>query len=369
MPDLYIGLISGTSVDGIDAALVDFSDNAIRLVEFHYQPFDEELRNAIYRLSQPDQAVRLKDYGELDRRLGALFADAVSALLAKAHVDAASVNAIGSHGQTVYHAPEPPYGFTLQIGDPNVIAERTRITTVADLRRRDIAAGGQGAPLVPAFHSAVFADSARARVILNIGGIANLTVLNDQPVIGFDTGPGNGLMDWWCQRQRQQAYDAGGTWAATGKVDKDLLAALLDDRYFRLPPPKSTGREYFSGAWLTEKLEPFADLPPQDVQATLCQFTADSITAAIRAWTGETGQVLVCGGGTHNHHLIGLLEKALKIPVESTARFGIDPDCVEAMAFAWLAKRTLQNQSGNLPSVTGAKTPVTLGGIYLGKTA
>ncbi|MDT4332456.1 anhydro-N-acetylmuramic acid kinase [Methylomonas sp. MED-D] len=366
MPDLYIGLISGTSVDGIDAALVDFSDGAIRLIAFHYHPFGEELRNAIYRISQPNQPVYLKEYGELDCRLGILFGDAATALLAKANIDASSVNAIGSHGQTIYHAPEPPFPFTLQIGDPNVIAECTGITTVADLRRRDIAAGGQGAPLVPAFHSAVFGDSTQTRVIVNIGGIANITVLNDQPVIGFDTGPGNGLMDWWCQRHRQQAYDAGGAWAAAGKVHVGLLATLLDDRYFRLPPPKSTGKEYFSSAWLTEKLQPFGDLPPQDVQATLCQFTADSIAAAIASWAAETGQVLVCGGGAHNHHLLVLLEKSLKIPVESTARFGIDPNCVEAMAFAWLAKRTLQNQAGNLTSVTGAKTPVTLGGIYPG---
>lgn len=367
MAELYIGLMSGTSLDGIDAGLVDFSDGKITLLAFHYHPFAEALRRQIHNLSQPDRPISLKDYGLMDTQLGILFADATLTLLEKAQIPASEIKAIGSHGQTVYHAPEPPYGFSLQIGDPNRIAEITGITTIADFRRRDIAVGGQGAPLVPAFHEAVFTDKQQTRSVLNIGGIANITVLDGCQVIGFDTGPGNTLMDFWHQQHRSQPYDRNGDWAASGRVDTALLTALLDDDYFRLPPPKSTGKEYFSPAWLQQKLNRFANLKAEDIQATLCRFSADSITDAIHRYAPNTEQTLVCGGGTHNAQMMKLLQKSLNMPVISTAELGIDPDHVEAIAFAWLARQTLNSLPGNLCSVTGAKAPVILGGIYPGK--
>jgi anhydro-N-acetylmuramic acid kinase len=359
--------MSGTSLDGIDAGLVDFSDGKIRLVDFHYQPFSAELRQQIHRLSQPDQTILLKDYGSLDVHLGGLFANAALALLDKAQIPASAIKAIGSHGQTVYHAPEPPQGFSLQIGDPNRIAEITGITTVADFRRRDIAVGGQGAPLVPAFHRAAFGNETRARTILNIGGIANITVLDGEAVAGFDTGPGNTLMNLWCERHLDQPYDHDGEWAASGQVNLALLSTLKDDDYFRLPPPKSTGKEYFSPAWLQQKLKPFSELKLEDVQATLCRLTADSISEAISRYAPHTTQTLVCGGGAHNRHLLNLLGRNLNMKVNSTAELCIAPDHVEAIAFAWLARQTINNLPGNLCSVTGAKTPVVLGGIYPGR--
>lgn len=367
VPELYIGLMSGTSLDGIDAGLVDFSDGKIRLVAFHYQPFSAELRRRIHLISQPDQAVLLKDYGSLDALLGQLFAEAIQILLNKAKIPASAIKAIGSHGQTVYHAPEPECGFSLQIGDPNRIAEITGITTIADFRRRDIAVGGQGAPLVPAFHQAVFADNTQAGTVLNIGGIANITVLEGNNVLGFDTGPGNTLMDLWCGQHLNQAYDHGGKWAASGRVEAGLLEALKDDDYFRIAPPKSTGKEYFSPAWLKQKLRPFSELKAEDIQATLCQLSADSIADAIRQYAPRTTEIIVCGGGAHNRQLMTLLQQNLSMPVVSTTEHGIDPDHVEAIAFAWLARQTFNNLPGNLCSVTGAAAPVILGGIYPGK--
>lgn len=367
VPELYIGLMSGTSIDGIDAGLVDFSHGKIELIAFHYQAFPEELRQRIHNLSQPDQPILLKDYGNLDSRIGQLFAGAAQQLLDNTKIPASSITAIGSHGQTVYHAPESSNGFSLQIGDPNRITQLTGITTVADFRRRDIAVGGQGAPLVPAFHQAVFADKSITRTVVNIGGIANITVLDRNPVIGFDTGPGNGLMDWWCQQHCGTPYDRNGDWAAGGQVLPTLLDSLKDDIYFQLAPPKSTGKEYFSSAWLTKKLALFTGVAPVDVQATLCQFSADTITKAIQSHAPNTAQTLICGGGAHNTQLLARLRQNLQEPVMPTSELGIDPDHVEAIAFAWLARQTLNNLPGNLCSVTGADAPVILGGIYPGK--
>ncbi|WP_445371539.1 anhydro-N-acetylmuramic acid kinase [Methylomonas sp. HW2-6] len=367
MAELYIGLMSGTSIDGIDAGLVDFAGNKITLVEFHYQPFPPALRQSIQAISQANQAVRLLDYGHLDSQIGRLFGEAANALLKKTGIPANAIKAIGSHGQTVCHAPDGSDGFTLQIGDPNRIAEITGITTVADFRRRDIAAGGQGAPLVPAFHQAVFADPSQTRTVVNIGGIANITILDDKPAIGFDTGPGNGLIDYWYQQHHSGMFDPSGEWAASGRIDQELLAALKDDPYFRLAPPKSTGKEYFSAAWLARKIETFENLPAQDIQATLCQFSADTISDAIRQHAPGATQTFICGGGAHNRHLLRLLAGNLRIPVASTAEIGVDPDHVEAIAFAWLARQTLNGLPGNLCNVTGARAPVILGGIYPGR--
>ncbi len=372
MPEFYIGLMSGTSLDGIDAALVDFSDNRMRLHSFAYSPFSEQLKVQIQQLSQADAVISLLDYGALDAALGELFASTVQTLITKAKVPAAAIKAIGSHGQTVYHAPHAPYHFSLQIADPNIIAQRTGITTVADFRRRDIAAGGQGAPLVPAFHQAVFQQAGESRCVVNIGGIANITVLPaavSEVVLGFDTGPGNTLMDYWVQRHTNSAYDVEGAWAATGIINYPWVKQLMQDSYFALPPPKSTGKEYFSYAWLHEKLTHVAGTPA-DIQASLCWLTATTIVAAIRDYAPATQQLLVCGGGVHNTYLMTLLAELLNryapaCTMSSTEAFGVHPDHVEAMAFAWLARQTLLHKPVAMQAVTGAKTAVILGGIYL----
>lgn len=368
MPDRYIGLISGTSLDGIDAALVDFSGGKIRLVDFAYQAYPDTLKAGIARLSAADALVTLKDYGTLDGQLGHLFADTALALLAKAQVPATAIRAIGSHGQTVYHAPDGPYPFSLQIGDPNLIAERTGIMTIADFRRRDMAANGQGAPLVPAFHQAVFGDSGVARCIVNIGGIANITVLSghlNDPVIGFDTGPGNTLMDQWIFRHLKQHYDANGEWARSGQIQPELVSKLYEDAYFYAVPPKSTGREYFSLPWL-ENSAVLADYRPEDVQASLCHLTACTIAGHIKQYASTSQDVIVCGGGAHNAYLLELLGQQLGCPVQTSDAFGIHPDHVEAMAFAWLARQTHHHLPGNLKEVTGADKAVVLGGVYWG---
>ena len=364
MAEHFIGLMSGTSIDGIDAALVEFDQNHIRLLAFHYQAFPSELRERIHSISQADQTILLKDYGQLDSFLGDYFAEAALAVLAKSQLSATDISAIGSHGQTVYHAPEGTEGFTLQIGDPNRIAQHTGITTIADFRRRDIAAGGQGAPLVPAFHQSVFNPEQGAKVILNIGGIANISILNGQQILGFDTGPGNTLMDTWCQQQTGQRYDQYGAWAASGVINSELLHQLKADSYFSALPPKSTGKEYFSGAWLDQQLANFPKLAPADIQATLCQLTADTIIDAIHQYAGDTKTLLICGGGAHNHSLTQRLQAQTDLSVKSTAAVGVDPDHVEAIAFAWLARQTIHSLPGNLPKVTGASHPVILGGIY-----
>ena len=370
MSELYIGLISGTSIDGIDAALVDFSNGKSSLIDFFFHPFSRELREKIQALSQAEQPVLLKNYGNLDAQLGCLFAETALSLLDKAGIPADQILAIGSHGQTVYHDPGKDYSFSLQIGDPNRIAQLTGITTIADFRRRDMAVGGEGAPLVPAFHQAVFADKDQSRTIVNIGGIANITVLANNTVIGFDTGPGNTLLDYWHQKHRNQPYDPNGDWGASGQVDARLLEILKADEYFKAPPPKSTGKEYFSSDWLNQKIESLpVSLPAENVQATLCQLTADSIADAILAYAPDTELTLVCGGGIHNRLLIKLLNQNLGGAVVSTAMLGINPDHVEACAFAWLARQTYNNLPGNLCTVTGAKSPVILGGIYPGKKA
>jgi len=370
MPDLYIGLMSGTSLDGIDAALVAIQDRQISPVDFAYRPFSATLKQRIHQLSQANTPITLSEYGSLDTELGYCFADAVKQLLAQSQTPASSITAIGSHGQTVYHSPAPPQAFTLQIGDPNIIAEQTGISTVADFRRRDLAAGGQGAPLVPAFHQAVFRHPTEHRCIVNIGGIANITVLPPGAtpgIIGFDTGPGNTLMDQWIHTQRGLGYDANGDWGKSGQPCQALLAALLADPYFQQAPPKSTGKEYFSLAWLQPHLGCHTDNGTDnnaDIQATLCALTAATISQAINQYAPHTERVLVCGGGVHNNHLLNLLAQQLACPIASTLGYGLHPDHVEAIAFAWLAQQTITGKTGNLPEATGARQPVVLGGIY-----
>ena len=365
----FVGLMSGTSADGIDAVLVSFEDEARpEICATLHTPYSSELLDDLIPLSEAGDDEYPK-INALDEKLGELFADSVDRLLRQSGIARDQVVAIGSHGHTVRHAPHAPQPFSLQIGDASIIAARTGITTVADFRSGDIAAGGQGAPLVPAFHQSVFRSDTSNRTIVNIGGIATVTYLpssESKPVLGFDTGPGNTLLDHWIKKHRQLDYDADGRWASEGRVNESLLNALLADPYFHQSPPKSTGKEYFNLAWLNRVSVTEADsLEPVDVQATLAMLTASSIAAALTTWLPDTGEIYLCGGGCRNQFLVSLLEaRCAPIPVADTSLLGIDPDWVEAAAFAWLAKQTLAGKPGNLPSVTGARSAVPLGKIF-----
>jgi anhydro-N-acetylmuramic acid kinase len=360
---LYIGLISGTSADGIDAALVRFAPR-LEVLASRTFAYTDSVRERIVALARSAASIKLDDLGQLDVEIGLCFADAASSLLREAGLQSGDVTAIGSHGQTVCHRPDKPHPFTLQLGDPNVIAERTGITTVADFRRADVAAGGQGAPLLPALHAAVLADASVPRAVLNLGGIANVTLLiPGNPVLGFDTGPANCLMDAWSLRMRGTTRDEGGVWARQGQTDDELLVRLLTDPYFAAAPPKSTGREYFNLDWLDARLP--ADFEPVDVQATLLQLSASSIADALRTHAPEVREVYACGGGVRNDALMEALRAELPgVELATTAALGLDPDFVEATGFAWLARARLESLPGNLPSVTGASGPRILGGIY-----
>lgn len=357
--------MSGTSMDSVDAVLVDLAPDTFQLVAHHSHPIPDDLRQELATLS--------RGHADLDRvacmdvRIGRLFAEAANSLLQKANLRANAIRAIGSHGQTVRHQPTGSEPFTIQIGDPNLIAENTGITTVADLRRRDIAAGGQGAPLAPAFHAQFFRDRQENRIILNIGGIANITTLpvdHGQAITGFDSGPGNTLLDQWIYRCRAERFDRDGNWSASGQVRQELLDKILTDPYFSLATPKSTGTDYFNLDWLQRYLPDKHD-NAQDIQATLAELTVASIHMAIEQSGFVAHRVIVCGGGAYNTFLMKKLQARMgTIPVSSSAEFGLPPDWVEGAAFAWLAQRTLAGLPGNLPSVTGAAHPVILGAIY-----
>ena len=367
---IYVGLISGTSMDAIDAVLVDLHRQPPTLLSTHLHSIPDRLERALDQAitdSPPDAELIWR----LDRELGELFAQAALTLLDRTGVRATEVRAIGSHGQTVRHHPDAAIPYTVQIGDPNTIAELTGITTVADFRRRDVAAGGQGAPLAPPFHHSMFARAGEPRVIVNIGGISNVTVLGanlDDPPKGFDTGPGNTLLDGWCRRHRGTRFDEGGRWAAGGRADPRLLEGLSDDSFFALDPPKSTGRELFNSTWLDERLrEHPSQIRAEDVQRTLCELTARTVADAITQYASESKTVLVCGGGAKNPVVMQSLSANLPSrTVESTAAHGLEPDWIEAIAFAWLAKRALAGETGNVPEVTGARRRVVLGAIYPG---
>jgi len=369
MSELYIGLMSGTSLDAIDAVLVELGDNSARLLAHYSKPLPADLRDRLSALNRPASG-EIARMATADIELAQLFAKAALTVCEKHDTSPAQIRAIGSHGLTIRHAPDNELPYTLQIGDPNSIAELTGITTVADLRRRDMAAGGQGAPLMTAFHNAVLHANDEKRVVLNIGGMANITILPadiNEAVTGFDTGPGNVLMDEWAQRQLGESYDKGGKFAASGKLDEALLASMLKDKYFKLAPPKSTGRDLFDARWLDKHLNKSGKRHiKKNVQATLCELTAKSICDAILEYAADAKHVIVCGGGVHNTSLMFRIQALLgDIQVRSSEDYGVDPDWMEAIGFAWLAKQTLDNKPGNLPSVTGAKNPVILGGIYL----
>lgn len=367
MSELYIGLMSGTSMDAIDGVLVDFSQG-IHLLATHSAPLPEPLREAIAALCLPgdDEIERM---GRVDAALGEAFAAVAQALLEGSGHHAGTVRAIGSHGQTIRHRPHAEPAFTLQIGDPHRIAERTGIAVVADFRRRDIAAGGQGAPLVPAFHAGVFGGADCHRLVLNLGGIANITVLpagDTAGVRGHDTGPANILMDAWCRLHKGQPYDSGGDWAASGDPLPGLLRELLAHPYFHRPAPKSTGREDFNLHWLRGHLNALGAEPdPADVQATLLELTARSVADGVQALGLPGGELLMCGGGAFNDRLWQRLAALLpEWTLRSTAEFGLAPTWVEATAFAWLARQTLLGLPGNLAAVTGARGPRVLGSLH-----
>lgn len=362
MNELYVGLMSGTSIDGIDAVLVNFGNTTPELLATHYQAFSEDMKNYIFSLCQPGEN-EIERLSQLDVLLGKQFAEIVKTILKNFNLSPSHIRAIGSHGQTIRHYPDKSY--TLQIGDPNIIAAETGITTIADFRRRDVALGGQGAPLVPAFHAAVFRDSFVDRAVVNIGGIANVTLLpadNKNLIFGFDTGPGNLLLNAWSEKHLKEPYDHNGKWASRGTVDQNLLRRLLDDNFFKLSPPKSTGREYFNLNWLEKQLLPL--IQPQDVQATLVELTTHSIINSINKYF-KKGEIYVCGGGANNIYLMQQLKLAGNdFTIYSTEKLGIHPDWVEATAFAWLAKQTLSGNPGNIPNVTGAKQASILGAIF-----
>lgn len=377
MTQLFVGLMSGTSMDGIDAALVSFENKKTMIITTHSIAIPAETKSNL-KILLYNENITLKLLGETDTQLGELFSQAALQLLKKAGIGAEKITAIGSHGQTIYHAPNGKHPFTLQMGDPNIIAARTSITTVADFRRRDVALGGQGAPLTPAFHSAVFGRQSCDQFVLNLGGIANITYIPadlSQSIIGFDTGPANTLLDQWCEKHTGKSFDENGNWARSGKLIPKLLTNLLADDYFKKPFPKSTGREYFNLNWLT----PFVKggrcaapggFSPIDIQTTLTELTAKTIADAIRYTLlshtcTPTPTVWLCGGGAKNKFLIERMQKNCgNYKIKSTSEISIDPQWIECAAFAWLAKQTIEKKPGNLSSVTGARSESLLGGIY-----
>ncbi|HEX8963277.1 MAG TPA: anhydro-N-acetylmuramic acid kinase [Rhodocyclaceae bacterium] len=359
--DLFIGLMSGTSLDGIDAALVDFGAGELDCIATRYVPLAPEVRAEALAIQTPGTN-ELQRAALLANRLADAYADAVAGLLAEAGVAAAQVRAIGCHGQTVRHVPAA--GYTIQLNSPARLAERSGVTVVADFRSRDIAAGGQGAPLVPAFHDAVFRAPDTHRVIVNVGGIANLTDLAPgRPTRGFDCGPGNMLLDGWAARHLGASHDEGGAWGRQGRTLPALLARLKRHPFLDETPPKSCGREEFGMAWLDAQLG--GQEAAADVQATLVDLTVDGIGEAITRWCGSPAEIFVCGGGVHNAGvMVGLASALPQARVDRTDALGMPADWVEALAFAWLAHRTLQGLPGNLPEVTGARGPRVLGAIY-----
>ena len=359
---LYIGVMSGTSLDGLDIALVEL-DPAIQLIATHYIPMPDSLRSELLALcaSGPDEIARS---AIAQQNWVKLAAQGINTLLVEQNLQPEEIRAIGSHGQTIRH--EPARGFTVQIGNPALLTELTNITVVSDFRSRDVAAGGQGAPLVPAFHEALFEEQPGNRAVLNVGGFSNLSLIEPETAVsGFDCGPGNVLLDAWIHQQRGDNFDRDGQWAASGKVEPTLLKALLSDPFFVTQGPKSTGREVFNLPWLTQHLSRLPAFPAQDVQATLLELTALTIVESLKKAQSDTRELLVCGGGAHNGTLMSRLASLLPdATVSSTGVYGVDPDWVEAMAFAWLAHCCLEGIPANRPSVTGARGLRVLGAIY-----
>lgn len=358
--------MSGTSLDGIDIAIVDFAQHPPTLIHCSTTAYDQSLRQRIGEITISG-TTSLDNLCRLDVELGNTYAEIVNQSLEATGLDISQILAVGNHGQTIRHSPDGDLPYTLQIGDPNIIAAKTGITTVGDFRRKDIALGGQGAPLAPAFHRFMFRSTSNDRAIINIGGIANITYLpsnSESEVIGFDTGPGNTLSDYWVNRHKGATWDENGNWAQSGNIIDDLLDTLLrKEPYFQQAVPKTTGTEYFSPEWLSSRLT--SDFADEDVQATLVELTATTIARGIGQLPKAPVECYLCGGGVHNTYLVSRLEQALPdCQILSTRQLGIDPDYVEAVAFAWLARRSMNRQAGNLPTVTQASAEALLGGIY-----
>jgi anhydro-N-acetylmuramic acid kinase len=365
--ELYVGLMSGTSLDGVDVAIADFSEFPPRVLYCQTRPYPETLDQALRELCQ-SQSTSLDALYTLDAELGEHYAAEVNSALDTAALDRSDIIAVGCHGQTIRHSPDTAIPYSVQIGDPNRLAALCGITTVADFRRKDIALGGQAAPLAPAFHQYLFRSEAEERVVMNIGGIANITHLPADPeasVLGFDTGPGNTLLDFWSGQNLGKSFDNGGEWARSGKVINNLLNQMLtSEPYFVLIAPKSTGTEYFNPNWLAPFLRD--DYAAEDVQATLVELTAITLDEAIRGLPAMPANCYVCGGGAHNRYLLERI--ALTLPecgVQTTAALGLDPDYAEAIAFAWLARERINLRGGNIPAVTRARRKTILGGVYM----
>ncbi len=373
MSELYIGLMSGTSLDGVDGVLADFSSRPLRVLAHANAPFSPQLTRELLALNSAGDN-ELHRSALAANALVQVYARVVADLLAKSGTAISQVSAIGAHGQTVRHRPQSfdGTGYSLQLNNPALLAELAGIDVVADFRSRDVAAGGQGAPLVPAFHQAVFGRRGETVAALNIGGIANLTVLGPalaDDVLGFDCGPGNALIDAWCLRHRGQAFDDNGAWAATGKVSSEFLTTLLREPYFSLAAPKSTGRDLFNADWLAARLEGFESLAPVDVQASLTELTASTCAASLQRYGSGAKTLIVCGGGAFNGHLMRRLQVLVPgVQVEASHLHGLPPLQVEAAAFAWLARQAVLRQTASLEKVTGAKGARILGAIYPGFT-
>jgi len=366
MAGLFIGLMSGTSVDSIDSALVNFDNDNIELLEYNSSPIEKKLKERIFNQVNSDKISKV-EIEKLDLELGKIFGNAANKLLQKAEVNSSEVVAIGSHGQTIKHAPNAPSPFSLQIGSPKEIASITNIKTVADFRTADIAAGGQGAPLTPIFHSFILKkNKVTEGIVINIGGICNLTYFNDstESIIAYDCGPGNCLIDTWSRSNNRGEYDVGGAWASSGKVVTNLLKGMLKDNFFDKHPPKSSGTDYFNLKWINKKLSEFGEISAEDIQATLTELSAQVIFKELKDLKAEKKPIYLCGGGIHNLFLVKRLEELVENQIFSTSEIGIDADFLEACCFAWLAKERLKKTRFDLSKITGSKEEILLGEIW-----
>ena len=359
MREKYIGVMSGTSLDGIDIALCEVDSTSCTLLASHEYPFDKELKDTI--LAAISSPITLAFLGQLDSRLGELFANAIVSFMDENKIAPKDITAIGLHGQTLWHEPNGTFPFSMQLGNPNILTAKTSIRVVTDFRRKDIALGGQGAPFAPAFHKEMFGSLKRNTAVLNIGGIANISFLEER-LRGYDTGPGNVLMDYWINECKGLAYDKDGKFAASGSVNDDLLQSFLEDAYFTKNPPKSTGREYFNGTWLANHLPLFQSVKDEDIQRTLLELTAQSVANEVKK--SATDLLIICGGGAKNSLLMRRMREFCEVEVKKSDDYGINSDFMEAMVFAWLAYKRIHSEKVELSLVTGAREDTVLGGIY-----